>query len=385
MSGSPRRVAWLQMSVPSYRMPFFKKLAQRDRVDVTCFHGESKDGYGAPSVGHDLPVKSVWVKNYFWPFGGSRAAWQSGLGTLLKGRFDVVVCLESVHNASVWALWGLRKVFGFRFVLVGYGYRPQQTGRLVSTLRDKARMTLLSSADAIIVYTERGRDACVEAGLPGEKIFVNSNTVDTEELRRAGERVCPQDLEAVRETYGLNGRRVLLYVGKLLPVKRPDVLIEAARKLCAQDAPFHLLIIGDGPAREALEAQAAGLPNVTFLGAIYDEEELAKYFMVSDLLVVPGRVGLTCVHGFSYGVPVLTSKRGVEQSPEYDYIVDGENGVLVEEPDAELYAEAIQRTLQDDATLRGLKAGAERSAASLSMSHMVDQFVSAICYAAGDR
>ena len=96
-------------------------------------------------------------------------------------------------------------------------------------------------------------------------------------------------------------------------------------------------------------------------------------------------MGLTCVHGFAYGVPVLTSQKGVEQSPEYDYVVDGENGLLIEEPDAELYAEAIKSTLQSSARLEQLKAGAERTAKSLSMSHMVDQFVFAVRYAAGDR
>ena len=385
VNSSSQRVAWLQTVIPSYRLPFLKRLAEREQIDVTCFHGEGREGYSVQSVGPNLPVKSVWVKNYFWPFGGPRAAWQSGLQTLLKGRFGVVVCSEAVHDAAIWALWGLRKAFGFRLVLVGYGFRPQRTGKLVSTLRDHARMLLLRDADAIIVYTERGRDNCIAAGLPREKIFINSNTVDTELLMQAGERVSQEELEAVREKHDLNGVPVLLYVGRLLPVKRPDVLIETVRKLNAQGVACRLLVIGDGHEREALEAQAAELDNVTFLGAIYDEQELAKYFMVSDLLVIPGRVGLTCVHGFSYGVPVLTSQGGVEQSPEYDYIVDGENGLLIEEPDAELYTEAIKRTLQDEATLGALKAGAKRSALSLSMSHMVDQFVAAVRYAAGAR
>ncbi len=380
----PLKVAWLQTVIPSYRVPFLKRLAQKEQVTVVCFHGEGNKGHSVQSVGQELPVESFWTRNYFWPFGGSRVMWQSGLRTLLGGRFDVAVCSEIVHNAVVWVLWGLRNVTGLRLVLLGYGYRPQMTGRVVSTLRDRARMVLLRSADAIIVYTERGRDECVAAGLPEEKIFVSKNTVDTELLMEVGERVCPEDLEAVREKHDLSCP-VLLYVGRLLPVKRPDVLIEAVRTLNQQSVPCRLLIIGDGHMREALEAQARELPNVSFLGAIFEEEELAKYFLVSDLLVIPGRVGLTCVHGFAYGVPVLTSQDDVEQSPEYDYIVDGENGFLIKEPNAGLYAEAIKRTLQNGAVLAQLKAGAKRSASALSMSQMVDQFVSAVRYAAGGR
>ena len=284
---SPLRVAWLQTVIPSYRLPFLKRLAQKEQLDVTCFHGEGNKGHSAQSVGQALPLESVWTKNYFWPSGGPRVAWQSGVGTLLRGRFDVVVCLEVVHNAAVWVLWALRNVFGFRLVLMGYGYRPQRTGKLVSTLRDRARMTLLRSADAIIVYTERGRDECVAAGLPEEKIFINSNTVDTEMLMQVGEQTSQAELEAVREEHALKSCPVLLYVGRLLPVKRPDVLIEAVRNLNMQGVSCRLLIIGDGHSRNALEAQAAELPNVSFLGAIYDEKELAKYFLISDLLVIP--------------------------------------------------------------------------------------------------
>jgi glycosyltransferase involved in cell wall biosynthesis len=143
-----------------------------------------------------------------------------------------------------------------------------------------------------------------------------------------------------------------------------------------------LVVIGDGTQRGELEREGEGLP-IRFRGAIYDEAELARYFKLADLLVLPGRVGLTCVHGFANGVPCITTRGGiVEQSPEYEYVEHGYNGLILPSDDPAVHAGAIRDLLEDLEALGQLGAGAEETARRLTMDRMVRGFEDAVIEAA---
>jgi glycosyltransferase involved in cell wall biosynthesis len=115
------------------------------------------------------------------------------------------------------------------------------------------------------------------------------------------------------------------------------------------------------------------------LGQIYDERRIAQIFAVCSLLVLPGSVGLTCVHGFANGLPCVTSSdEAVTQTPEFTYVEDGVNGVVLPAPDPELYAEALREIVSDSDRLNSLREGALATAKRLDMDDMVESFVAAI-------
>ena len=100
-------------------------------------------------------------------------------------------------------------------------------------------------------------------------------------------------------------RSVVLYVGNLLPVKGPDVLIEAAARLAAGGAAFDLHVIGRGPLRESLERRAAeaGLAGRVHFHGPMPHDRLPDWFRAADLLVLPSR---------SEGVPNVLRESGVD-------------------------------------------------------------------------
>ena len=84
-----------------------------------------------------------------------------------------------------------------------------------------------------------------------------------------------------------------------------------------------LVLIGNGPETQHLKklSRDYGLCKaVQFVGETYDEEKLARYFNRSHFLVQPGGVGLSVVHGFQYGLPMVTSASTIGQMPEYRYV-----------------------------------------------------------------
>lgn len=382
------KVAWvITGDLRPYRVPLLSRLATRTDIEVEVFHGPAKAGSGAPQErprtnGVEMAVTEL--RSVRWPFGRGQVAWFSGTFRLLSSEYDVLVCQETVNNLSIWLFSLLHRSFGKRLVLHGWGYRPDEAStRWVNRIRQAARRILARRADAAIVYTDRGRRSYVRLGFPEDRISVSGNTLDVEHLRAIGKAIPQDELAQLRHTLAPEDRINLLFVGRLQAAKRVDILIDAFALLKDLDFPCTLTIIGDGPDRQELEERSDKLGGITFTGAIYDERVLAPYFIVADLLVIPGRVGLTCVHSFSYGVPVLTASHHViPQTPEYDYVIDGVNGRIIDEVSAQAFSIAIQEIVAHSPQLERLKAGARSSADRLTMDQMAEQFSIAVHRAA---
>jgi glycosyltransferase involved in cell wall biosynthesis len=145
----------------------------------------------------------------------------------------------------------------------------------------------------------------------------------------------------------------LAFVGRLVPRKGANVLIEALARVRERGVPAELAIVGDGPERQALEALVAdrGLgAAVRFHGAL-DETSVASVLRQSSVLVVPSlSEGLPVVimEAMGSGLPVVAS--AVDGIPEL--VRDGETGTLVPPADLERLADAILALLADPASAR---------------------------------
>jgi glycosyltransferase involved in cell wall biosynthesis len=374
------RVDVLYGDLRPYSVPFLSRLSASDRVAVTVWHGKAASGVGAPiTIAEQLPVPSRTVRNIFWPRGGQRIMLQRGALRMLRSESSVVVCNEVIHNLTIWLVAWTRGWFKKRFVLSGFFYRPGAP-HVFTPLMNAARRFLHRRADAFLAYTERGRAELLAEGISEDRVFVSQNTLDTEVLMATAASIEPETVVRLRAELELGDGPVLLYLGRLVPVKRVDIAIRALERI---DRDCSLVIVGDGHLREELERISDGL-RVRFRGAIYDETELGPYFKLADLLVLPGRVGLTCVHGFANGLPcVTTSDTVVEQSPEYDYVVNDYNGLVLASDDPDIHAAAVEDLLEDRERLDRLRKGSSETAEQLKMARMVEQFEQAILTAAG--
>jgi len=85
------------------------------------------------------------------------------------------------------------------------------------------------------------------------------------------------------------GRRRIVYSGRLVPVKRVDLLIDAFASIADERPDWDLLIIGDGPERKTLEARVPSSlqHRVTWTGFLDKQQTIAALYRQSDLLVLP--------------------------------------------------------------------------------------------------
>jgi glycosyltransferase involved in cell wall biosynthesis len=150
-----------------------------------------------------------------------------------------------------------------------------------------------------------------------------------------------------------------LIVSALVPYKRIELAMQACDRLGAA-----LRIVGDGPERQRLEAQAG--PNVTFLGRLSDDEVRSEYRRALAVLF-PGEedFGLVPVEAQACGTPVVALGCG----GALETVIDGENGVLFAEPEVEALAAALERV----ARLRFDPAAIARTAGRFSRERYLEQ------------
>ncbi|MQA86338.1 MAG: glycosyltransferase [Streptosporangiales bacterium] len=136
------------------------------------------------------------------------------------------------------------------------------------------------------------------------------------------------------------GKALLVHCSRLSAEKRPDRPIATLAELRRRGVPAALAVVGDGPRRPSLEAQAAGLP-VRFFGHVADRGLLARLIATADVAIAPGPVetfGLAALEALAGGTPVVVSRESA--LPE----VVGPAGIAVDDSEA-AYADAVEQLL----------------------------------------
>jgi glycosyltransferase involved in cell wall biosynthesis len=229
-------------------------------------------------------------------------------------------------------------------------------------IRQAWRMHLLNWLDGFITYSQRGADEHIALGISPEKVFVAHNAAAPRPS------VPPPDRPAVFAP------ATVLFVGRLQARKKLEMLFQACANLPEGQQP-HLLIVGDGPARESFEAQAAELyPSAEFLGAKHGPG-LDPIYAQADLFVLPGTGGLAIQQAMSHGLPVIVARGDGTQED----LVRPNNGWLIPPDDQEALNTALAAALSDASRLRRMGTESYRiTAEEINLEQMVNRFVSAV-------
>lgn len=196
---------------------------------------------------------------------------------------------------------------------------------------------MLKRPNAIAVPTPSTGRELEAMGVKPRMLEVVPTGIDTDRFRFSQE-----GRDTIRARYGLDGSRVVLFVGRLSFEKNVDLLI---RSLPLMEPDVRLLIVGDGPARESLEKAVddTGVRDrVTFTGYIHGDE-LVYHYSAADAFVSPSvfeTQGFTVQEAMSAGL-VAACGNGRAFT---DFIRDGENGYLFD-LDEKSCAEAAMNAL----------------------------------------
>ncbi|MEX0786576.1 MAG: glycosyltransferase family 4 protein [Dehalococcoidia bacterium] len=198
---------------------------------------------------------------------------------------------------------------------------------------------IICSADAVVVISEALKSFVLGLGVGEERVTVLPNGADPELFSPA------TDGDTVRSRLGIDGKRVVGFVGTLKPWHDLTTLARAAEALQASDPLLHLLLVGAGPRMEEMQASVNG--RTAFTGAV-PHEEVPGYLAVMDVVVVPYEQDgdayfspLKLFEAMAMARPIVAARvRQVE-----DVLVDGKTGLLYEPGNAADLAEKISAVL----------------------------------------
>ncbi|UCE91382.1 MAG: glycosyltransferase [Methanobacteriota archaeon] len=197
---------------------------------------------------------------------------------------------------------------------------------------------LLRRPDTVIFPSEPVRREIVDHGVTFKSDFVIPTGVDCSAFAPAN-----RD-ESLLSRYGLDGKRVILHVGRLSKEKRMDVVLRAMADLKREDKDLRLLVVGSGPAEQEYKnlARDIGLAEEVVFAGFVPDDILAKAYATCEIVVLASTFetqGLVILEAMASGTPVA----GMRCRAIPEFVEDGHNGTLFDEDSC---ADGIRRCLR---------------------------------------
>jgi glycosyltransferase involved in cell wall biosynthesis len=366
------KVAIITSVLPSYRGGFYDRLFAREDllVDVYCQSG--LPGVNVRTIHDRYPgrvhlMKAISADN-------EALSWQRIPWRKILFSYDVVFVDGNPRNLSHALAATLLRLLGRNVVLwtMGHSYRANST-------TERIRLLWTRMFKHIFLYTDAEVRVLRGNGFARQVLTAMNNGLDQKKIDEVAVAWHAARLAAWRSDHDLDNRTILLSCTRLDPKNKFDLMMDVLPAVQRQIPDVTWCIIGDGPERGRLAAKAndAGLAErVRFVGELYDEHELAPWFLSAHLLVHPGAIGLTLLHAFGYGLPVVTHGSAERHGPEFGAFEENLTGRTFHENDRESLAAAIIGVLQDGPERASMKGYVQNVARhDYNVDVMVERFV----------
>ena len=219
---------------------------------------------------------------------------------------------------------------------------------LEPSVRLDEEQRIVGQVDGLVAASVVERRALIaEYGAESSRTTVIPCGVDTELFR-------PGDRDVARARVGAGDAPLVLYVGRIAPIKGLETLLDALAQLRARGSAVRLLVVG-GEADEPTDGHEAeirrrvdtlGLREVVRFAGAQPQEALRDYYVAADVTVLPSyyeSFGMVVLEAMACGSPVIGSRVGGLTTT----IRDGVTGFLVPDGDAGALAERIDALVGD--------------------------------------
>lgn len=344
-----------------YHAPVYCTLQQRFGIPVTAIYGSdfSVAGYLDPEFGTSFSWDTDLLSGYACVFlsrvarGGARHVGQvsgRGIGRALRRvRPRAVMVLgyrPRFHRKAFFAALRAGLPVLFRGEATDHTVRRARVWRWA---RDLFLRRFYARCSVVLYVGRRALAHYRRLGVPETKLVFSPYCVDNS-VFRSDEAARARLRDMCRAELGVPARSlVLLFSGKLVPKKAPELILEAVKRLNCDEARRPVVVfLGDGPQRQRLLERAKAEPpvSVRFVG-FRNQSELSRYYHAADLLVLPSRFGetwgLVVNEALHHGVPCVVSD-AVGCAP--DLVEPGVTGEVFEAGSADGLADALLRAFR---------------------------------------
>jgi glycosyltransferase involved in cell wall biosynthesis len=356
------KVGILQRVLPNYRIPFFDTLSQRVTGGVTVFTGSPKKSEGIHAE-KTLQVAKYWkAKNIHLLSAPFYVCIQIGWRRWLEETQPEILIVEAnprYPNTKKVIEWMHKR----NRLVLGWGLGAPIVSGKFSNIRVARRRKFLSLLDGIISYSSEGANQYKQFGFPDNRVFISPNSV-------APKPIGDSPIRNREKGYSVN----IIFLGRLQQRKRIDLLLSACKRLPEGLQP-NLTIVGDGPAKQELEALAKSeYPKAKFVGN-QEGDSLNEFLQQSDLFVMPGTGGLAIQQAMATGLPVIVAEGDGTQND----LVRAGNGWLIKPNDLNALVKALENAiLNKDKLLEMGKQSFLIARNEINVEAMANKFIKAL-------
>ena len=237
--------------------------------------------------------------------------------------------------------------------------------------RTRIERDLMATADLVIASSNQELEAMVHLyGAPRGRIEAAPCGVDLSLFK-------PLDMAESRHRLGLNGEKIMLYVGRIEPLKGVEFLLRIAA-IMEGAYPFRVLVVGGEPSQEreiqrltALSEEMGVADIVKFVGRV-DQGMLPTYFSAADVCVVPSyyeSFGLVALESMACGTPVIASRVGGLPT----VVKHGRTGYLLPWRCPEPFADTLAMVLHNRHLRRSMSKAAVEIASTMGWDRVASQ------------
>ncbi|MBN2544689.1 MAG: glycosyltransferase family 4 protein [Spirochaetes bacterium] len=346
MIDNKKKIMIVQKIFAHYRKPVFDELSKF--YDLIVVHSIDDSGIKQVKTDYSIEVKKIKLgKDY-------TRVYLKMLFQMLRFKPDIIIHEFSIGIASLLIVLLISKILKFKVILWSHGYNRKKGFNPERSIGDRLRLFYIGMSNALLLYGDNDKIIFTKY-VDKNRIFVAKNTFDTGNLIGILNEFEKEGRDNLKKKNGLNFKYNLIFIGRLIESKEPDVLIIIYENIKEKlDNNIGIHFIGDGVLKKKLEDYVMSKnynKNFFFHGALYDEKRIGELLYCCDLMVLPGECGLSIVHSFSFACPVVTYKseeNGPYHGPEIEYLLDRKTGFLVQKDKTAQMSEVILSYLKDD-------------------------------------
>ncbi len=340
------RILIIQHIFSHYRKPVFDRLLKK--FDLNLLVTDMKGDIAQNQAEYSSVIKYIKYGKK------SSNVFLFGFYKILNYRPDIIFHEGSVGIISLPFVLLFCKILNIKFVIWAHAINSKDRYSKNISIKTHIKWIYMRVANAVIVYSNSGK-ALLPKYINAQKVFVASNTLNMDKLSEIKEQLEISGKSEIKRKVGFQYRYNLIFIGRMLKEKKPSVLFDVFENLpenIRQQTAIHF--VGEGECKDSLVKKAERdvyKTHFVFHGEILDEYITGELLYASDLMVMPGYLGLSVNHAFAFGCPVCSfapGKFGPFHSPEIEYLKNDQTGILVEGNSVKEMAKHIATYLSDE-------------------------------------
>ena len=264
---------------------------------------------------------------------------------------DVLLMEGNPRNMDCWRLPSMCHAMGIPVIAWTKVHSYSRWAPVMKILKPR----FYSRFDCAVCYGESSRDELAISGFPPSRIFVANNTIDTRRVFTDAERIGARGVH-LRRVAGMEGRRILLSIGRMDPEKRHGDLLDAWPRLRELDPSLALVIVSGGSLLEEIRVRAEALDRQRILvtGRVPEGDDYA-WVSACDACIYPGAVGLAVNISLAFGKPTIIAD---EPGSDSEILRHGITGWRFRRGDVDALVAAVRHMLENPEEVAAVAAGA---------------------------